>query len=309
MNNNMQSLVSVIIPTHNRLNLLRRAIMSVIGQTYKNLEIVIVSDGSTDGTNESGDTLMEIDPRIKFFYFDKPRGGNVARNYGVSKSVGEYVAFLDDDDEWLPTKLERQLSIFNEDPKIGLVCTAYNYYDEETKKTKTITPKVKREASKQILYGNFIGSTTTVVVRTAVFKESGGFDEELPARQDYDLWIRLCQITYVGVVLEPCVIYYNSSSNDQVSWNYKKYEFAMEYMDKKYSDLYNNNLTKKELKKIISNERLSIARKALKCNLRKETRLFAKKALKIRFSIKGLLHYFSSFFPKRIVEKIYNKLG
>ena len=115
--------ISVIIPTHNRVDLLGRAIRSVQNQTYKNIEIIIVSDGSTDGTDEFVNKLKYTDNRIQFYEYKPSKGSNVARNLGIEKSKGEYIAFLDDDDEWLPTKLEKQLEVFQKDYRIGLVYT------------------------------------------------------------------------------------------------------------------------------------------------------------------------------------------
>ena len=188
-------MISVVIPTHNRVDLLPRAIRSVQNQTYKDIEIIVVSDGSTDGTDNLMEELSKKDPRIKYISYHPGHNGNYARNQGIMAAHGEYVAFLDDDDEWLPSKLEEQLKIMESDPEIGLVYTGTHsvYVDDGIEYDSY--PIYQGDMSKQILYSNYIGSTTTVMLRRQIFEKSGLFDEELPAIQDYDLWIRVCQLT------------------------------------------------------------------------------------------------------------------
>lgn len=119
----MSNLVSVVIPTHNRADLLPRAINSVLKQTYTNIEVIIVSDGSTDNTRDVVDSFIKNDDRVKFIEYTPSKGGNVARNKGIEASTGEYIAFLDDDDEWLLEKLKKQVEIIESDKEIGLVYT------------------------------------------------------------------------------------------------------------------------------------------------------------------------------------------
>jgi len=122
-------LISVIIPTFNRGQFLRRAILSAVNQTYSNLEILVISDGSTD------DTAMIVgsvkDKRIKYYHNERNRGLVATRNIGVRKSLGEFVTFLDDDDEWAPNKIFRQFEVFkNIDTAVGLVFTnGYSEYE------------------------------------------------------------------------------------------------------------------------------------------------------------------------------------
>ena len=110
--------VSVIITTKNRKDLLKRAIESVKKQTYKNIELIVINDGSTDGTNEMLEKM-----KVKTIYIEpnKSKGGNYARNLGVINTDGEYIAFLDDDDEWMPTKIEKQVDILKKYTSLALI--------------------------------------------------------------------------------------------------------------------------------------------------------------------------------------------
>jgi len=105
--------VSVIIPTYNRAHLVGRSIQSVINQTYQDFEIIVVDDGSTDNTEDIIKEFQKKDKRIKHIKHNKNKGGSAARNTGIRAARGEYIAFLDSDDEWMPTKLEKQTSYFN----------------------------------------------------------------------------------------------------------------------------------------------------------------------------------------------------
>src|SRR6056297_3803158 len=124
----MDNKVSIIIPTYNRKKLLKNAIQSVLKQTYKNLEIVIVDDGSSDGTQNLIDNINNN--KIKYIRNEKSVGGSQARNIGINNSTGKYITFLDDDDEYLPEKIEKQVLKFNNN-NIGLVYTGVilNYID------------------------------------------------------------------------------------------------------------------------------------------------------------------------------------
>ncbi|GAH83893.1 unnamed protein product, partial [marine sediment metagenome] len=122
--------VSVIIPTYNRADMVGRAIQSVINQTYQDFEIIIIDDASTDNTREVAREFQEREKRIKYFKHEINKGGGAARNTGIKNSKGEYIAFLDSDDEWYPEKLEKQIEIFNKnDENLGVVYSGVFYID------------------------------------------------------------------------------------------------------------------------------------------------------------------------------------
>lgn len=147
------------------------------------------------------------------------------------------MAFLDDDDEWHKDKIKLQVSVMKSDKQIGLVCTGTNRVFVEQNTSNVYVPPAPYDCKKEILLKNCIGSTTTVMVRRELLDLVGGFDEELPALQDYDMWVRICQVTKVGVVKLPCVEYYNYESSGQISQNTQKYVAAEALITKKYENL------------------------------------------------------------------------
>ncbi len=230
------ALISVIIPTHNRKLLLKRAIRSALKQSYTQIEIIVVDDASTDGTPEIVEAIM--DDRVRYHYVRGGRGSNHARNVGIGLSRGAFIAFLDDDDEWLPRKLEKQLALFKADSNVGLVFTGTKVIFDDWHRHYDNLPSLGGNLKRAILVKNQIGSTSTVMVRKEVLDGSGAFDDTLGARQDHDLWIRICQQTRVAPVAEALVIYHNSLSHRQISNSTQKYQEATDYLNVKYAALY-----------------------------------------------------------------------
>ena len=287
-------MVSVVIPTHNRVDLLSRAIDSALNQTYKNLEVIVVSDGSTDGTDE----LMqkyEKDSRVKYINYKSGHGGNYARNMGIKAARGEFVAFLDDDDEWWSNKIEKQICIMSSDKEIGLVYTGTHSIFVDDNIEFDSCSMLQGDMSKRILFDNFVGSTTTVMLRKNVLEKSGLFDESLSAMQDYDLWVRVCQVCRVGVVSEPLVNYYNYNTSGQITLNFEKYEKAYDILNNKYRELY-KKMTQKEWKRKIAGQKNSIGMKAHRCNKGSVARRYYKQSLAECFQLKTVLLYIMSFF-------------
>lgn len=300
--------VSVVIPTHNRGELITRAVMSALSQTYSNIEVIVVSDGSEDETDAVMRKIQESDPRINYISYHPGKGGNYARNIGIKAAQGEWVAFLDDDDEWHSDKLELQIKKAAEDSAVGLVCTAINSVQDAIGESSVFCPAPLYDSSTEILKRNCIGSTTTVLVRHNLLDECGMFDESLQAMQDYDLWIRLCQITKVAVVEKPCVEYHNLAGNNQISWNYEKYANAAKYLTRKYAQLRSAKLSRKENKEVESKSILSVARKAYKGGNRAKTREYAREALKIHFSLEGIAYIIASILPVKMVHTVFVKV-
>lgn len=196
-------LISVIIPTYNRANFLHQAIESVLAQTYKNWELIIVDDGSTDNTSEL--VRKFTDKRIIYLYQEN-RGASAARNKGIQKAKGEYIAFLDSDDAWLSRKIEKQLDIF----KIsrfnpGVVCAGVQYIDYNgTPQNQKKLPKYRGNIFKQLLRKNIAGIGSTMLVKRECFEKCGLFDENLPSRVDLDILIRISRhftVDYMPEVL------------------------------------------------------------------------------------------------------------
>src|SRR6266516_320914 len=183
--------VSVVIPTYNRVDLLRPAIVSVLNQTFQDFEIIIVDDGCTDSTSDLVSAFN--DARIKYIRHEINKGGSAARNTGILNSKCEFIAFLDDDDEWLPEKLDMQIKVIEESlPRVGGVYTSYIVVDrtDGTIIARKI-PTKKGDLSTNLLVNNCIGATSSVLLRMRCFEDVGLFDEVLPSFQDYDSWIRI----------------------------------------------------------------------------------------------------------------------
>ncbi|HBC47709.1 MAG TPA: hypothetical protein DEO84_02180 [candidate division Zixibacteria bacterium] len=182
-------LISVIIPTYNSAVYIEEALKSIFEQTYQDFEIIIVDDGSTDNTRQ---ILRKYGERIQYI-FQANGGPSSARNNGIRKARGKYIAFLDADDRWLPTKLQKQLSIFERNNTIGMVTTGACSFDEKgvfgysTNKRATL---MQGNIARNIFLHSNIG-TPTVLVKKEVFDKIGLFEENIRQSEDDNMWIRI----------------------------------------------------------------------------------------------------------------------
>ncbi|MCR4418630.1 MAG: glycosyltransferase [Clostridia bacterium] len=198
--------VSVIIPTYNRAHLVGRAIKSVLNQTYQDFEIIVVDDASRDNTEEVVRSFN--DPRIRYLRHEHNLGGSAARNTGIRAARGEFIAFLDSDDEWLPEKLAYQLAVFSEDHDCGAVYTELVWVSDDGPARRVGTRAPEGNILKQLLGSNVVGTTSSVVIRRECLERVGLFDETLPSCQDWDLWIRIARLYRFRKVSIPLVRYY-----------------------------------------------------------------------------------------------------
>lgn len=190
--------VSVIIPTHNRGDFLAESIQSVLQQTFTDIELLVVDDGSID---QPLSVVARFDGDVRFRYLHQEnRGDAAARNTGVKNTSGRYLAFLDSDDLWLPDKLRRQVAVLREHSEISVVHSAIvlQWMDEQLQEVSRRT--VRRPAFQEktlyeeLLYENVItGSASSVIVRRRSLDQVGLFDEALSRRSDRDLWRRLAE--------------------------------------------------------------------------------------------------------------------
>ncbi len=200
-------LVSVIVPTYNRADMVKRAIQSILDQSFDNYEILIIDDASTDNTEE---TIKKMDnDKIVYVGLEKNVGQCRARNIGIRKAKGKYIGFLDSDDEWMPTKLEKQLRIFNQtdDPDLGAVYTGYLEIDEIKKKHAVKNGNFRKgKLYKDFLSGFCPATPTMFLVKKEALDKVEGFDENLPTFVDYDLWLRIAKLNYsFDYVPEPLI--------------------------------------------------------------------------------------------------------
>ncbi|MCX9085637.1 MAG: glycosyltransferase [Candidatus Methanoperedens sp.] len=228
--------ISVIIPTYDRANLVGRSIQSVLNQTYRDLELIIVDDASKDNTE---DVIKSFnDERIKYIRHEKNKGGSAARNTGINLAKGGFLAFLDSDDEWFPEKLEKQMNVFqNALSNVGVVYTGYYWIGNNVK---TYTPPdriIQKDGNIQeaLLKENFI-TTSAALVKKECFEKLGSFDEKFPALQDWELFIRFSKYYCFRCIDEPLVrLYYQSTS---ISSDHKARTRALELIiEKHFEDL------------------------------------------------------------------------
>jgi GT2 family glycosyltransferase len=215
--------VSVIIPTYNRAYLVSQAIESVLAQTYTSYEIIVINDGSPDNTKEVLDKYAD---KITALHQEN-QGVAAARNAGLKVAVGRYIAFLDDDDLWLPNKLEKQIAYLESNPNIGLVYSDMFCFDENgvlphTWSQANPTPPVQE--CWILFVRNFI-PMPSVVVRRECLNQIGLFDNTVIPCEDYDMWLRLIEKFPVHFLNEPLVRYRRSPDSLQkneerqlVSW-------------------------------------------------------------------------------------------
>ena len=197
--------VSVVIPAYNAAWCVGKAIDSVLAQTFREFELLVVDDGSTDGTF---DILSTYGRAVRIIR--QPNGGlPSARNAGIRESRGEFVAFLDADDWWMPGKLARQVDLLRAEPAVGFVSAASRVEDPDGQLlnvwtcTTCLSPFLPRLFGAN---GDVAGSGSAVVVRRRLFDEIGGFDESLRSLEDVDMWMRLAAIAGYACIDEPLAV-------------------------------------------------------------------------------------------------------
>lgn len=185
--------ISIVVPTYNRLGLLQDAVASVAAQTFSDWELIIVDDGSDDGTEAWGRTMT--DPRISVLHLEHRGGPSAARNTGIAAATGDWIAFLDSDDGWAPDHLERSLASLALRTDAGWCVSGLVLVSEDRVPMRTIVPswtgEDSREALLALLRCELVVATPAVVVRRNWLEALGGFDEALRFGQDLDLWYRL----------------------------------------------------------------------------------------------------------------------
>lgn len=202
--------VSVIIATYNAARFLEAAIESVLTQTYKHYEVIVVDDGSTDNTP----AIVAKFGKQCTYLWQANAGPSSARNHGISNSRGEVIAFLDADDAWLPNKLEAQVERLTERPEVGLLDTAYYLCDEKLYPVR-YQPATKLDKNAlEDMFENFkTPLTSSIVVRRELIQKVSGFDVSLRVMEDHDLCLRLAQLCEFDCLGDPHVYYRVHSAN------------------------------------------------------------------------------------------------
>jgi glycosyltransferase involved in cell wall biosynthesis len=217
--------VSVYLPTRNRTHLLREAIESVLAQTFSGFELLIVDDGSDDAS--ALESLSCMDPRIRMFRHEQPRGAPAARNYAIREARGRFLTGLDDDDLMLPRRLESLLAAKPEN--YSLVCSSF--YLEKNGQRRRYNARACAITLDNILHQNLIDNQAMMLTERA--REIGGFDETLKASQDYDFWTRLIErFGPAHRIAEPSYVRRESIVADAITWSPRFAEGAKQYTAK-----------------------------------------------------------------------------
>lgn len=234
-------LITALVTTHNRPQLLQRALDSVAVQSYPNLELVVVDDGSQTDVYPIVATYEEVLP-VRFIRHEYAKGACRARNRGIEAAAGEFIAGLDDDDAWVNKRIERLLQAY--DDRFSFVTSDVRMF---YKKGNPVWKKPRKITFNNLLYNNYVGNQG--LIRTKRLLDVGGFDESLVAAQDYDLWIRLSEkYGPIRNVTEPLQNIYMEHGGDRITnprdqlrgylQFYQKHKAKMNHAQRKYQ-LYN----------------------------------------------------------------------
>ena len=243
----MSELVSAVITTCKRDSLIVfRAINSVLNQTYKNIEIIVVDDSPSDFDGR-GDVQSMVETlkqnskmKINFIQHERCLGACAARNTGVKYSAGTFIGFLDDDDEWLPAKIEVLIAAIKKNNYVLAYCNN-EIFDEINADTRLIIrPQYEGKVYEKLILGNFIGSTSFPLIRKDALVEVGGFDMQMESSQDYDVWLRLSEKYDICYVNESLNRYY-LHEGEQITKNPQKKIQGLERLNEKNSVYLNSN--------------------------------------------------------------------
>lgn len=283
----MNPKVSVIIRTYNRADLLVRALQSVFNQTFQNWEIIIVDDGSTDQTQEVIHKFGE--PRLRSIYQDHLGQPGQLLNLGIQQSRGEYVAILDSDDEWLPTKLEKQVKILETaPPNIAFVSchTTIISQDGVQEEKKVPLPELFLEYT---LMRRFPFALSSLLIKKRVLDKVGPFDEQCQTGEDWDMHIRIANKYSYGSVDEFLLKYYKHDSNISFQKNYVSRSKDLEYLLNRNTEQY------RIYPKILGHWYIILSSYLTKSGNLTKARYYLKKNLNLNPSIKNLAKFFISY--------------
>ena len=212
--------VSVVVPTYNRTGFLRAALASALAQTLQDFEIIVVDDASQSDTEK---VIRQFeDNRITLIRHETNQGVSAARNTGVASSKGKYIAFLDDDDEWLPHKLEKQLRVLENNPSVGVVYTGSFAIDASSRQiVNQLMPKERGYLFEKLCVQKSIAPTSSFLLRKHCFEKVGLFDPYLEFGEDFDMWLRISKEFEFEYLEEPLVRFSVADGRCSLSANYE----------------------------------------------------------------------------------------
>jgi len=222
----------------------KEAIESIEGQTYKTIEIIVIDDNGKNSKYANGlKELCEKYQNVIYIANEVNSGAQVSRNKGILNAHGEYIAFLDDDDIWDKNKIEKQMLLFDRD-SVGMVyCDGYSFADESKSKLSSFRSASLFEIPISYgleLFNDYIGSTSQALIKKECFCKIGIFDVEMPARQDYEMWLRISK-EYEIIGVPEKLLYYRIHSGERISTNWEKCYYSYYLILKKYKNDYKKN--------------------------------------------------------------------
>lgn len=257
-------LVSIIIPTYNRTDYLDLTIQLVLNQTYQNIEIIVIDDGTPNNNNE---VLCKKFGKVKYIKIENSGGPAKPRNIGIREAKGKYIAFVDDDDLWLPTKLEKQVAVLENNLDFGLVHSCCEVIDENGIKKNEIIGRpgslnVKHGDVSMLMMGSWTLMMPTPLIRKEVVDTVGFFNEQMPAAgEDTEFWTRCSFITNFFYIDEPLAQYRIHSNNISLEKekylvlplylrNVLKLQLSINTIDERQYSLLLNSLCKMQIKMV-----------------------------------------------------------
>lgn len=206
--------VSVIMPAYNAERTIRDSIESILHQSFRDFELIVIDDGSRDGTKEIVEKLAAGDSRIRFLQNEKNSGVSYTRNRAVSLAEGEWIAFLDSDDQWLPEKLEKQLALAEQHPDMVLCYTASSFISDDGKPYGYVMEAAERMSYKMLLKKNLI-SCSSVMIRSSVMKGVKMPSDKM--HEDYFVWLTVVREFGVAYGINEPLLVYRLSANSKSS--------------------------------------------------------------------------------------------
>ncbi len=229
----MNDFISVIIPVFNRENELKRALKSVINQTYQNFEIIVIDDCSDDDIHTIAESFNDY--RIKYFRNPENKGVSYSRNKGIKNSRYDIICLLDSDDEWLPDKLKLQLDFLLKNKSLNVVHTEEIWIRNH----KRVNQGIRHKKSGGDIFIRSLElclmSPSSIMLKKNIFVKCGYFNEELPVCEDYEMWLKITASEQVGFIEKPLIYKYGGHS-DQLS---RKYEAMDKFRVMALIDIYN----------------------------------------------------------------------
>lgn len=292
--------ISVIMPTYNMAHMIKRAIDSILNQSFQDFEIIVVNDGSTDNTESLIKNLASGDPRIKLLNQTHSGKPAVATNTGIKNSNGKYIAILDSDDEWLPTKLEKQLKLIESRPGLGFVaCHTVLLYPEHSKEQLLPRPKSLVEA---LLIKCYLYPSSMLAKREAL-DAIGLIDENYWVSCDWGMFMEMAKKYDYDFVDEVLYKYYIHKTNHSYQKNYAQRVHDREYFLHNNADLYKN------YPKLLEYQYITLASDLMSKGESRKARYYFKKSLELNRSLKNIARLAISYCGKTLYQKYRTNRG